>query len=164
MMKKDQGQAIAALMHTLRPDWDVTGCLSVLADLKHRDAHDVGMAAIRLCATPEAKSPGALRNQQGPQWTERVSAPEPMRPPRKTEDCPKHPGNWAGTCPGCAADSHVGDDSTYNPRREGAGPRAAHVRAALLEAKARTCACGVDRLACPEHRNPSTQETEEQSA
>lgn len=157
-ISREQGQAIATLMSALRPEWDQPGCLAAVGQLISRDPANVAMAAVRLCATPEARTPGALTNPHGGHWTERVTVSPVRYPPKRGEDCRKHPGEWPDTCRGCAADDLTGDDSTFNPRREGAGVRAEHVRAALLEARTHNCPCGVARVACAEHRNQTEAE------
>jgi hypothetical protein len=44
-----------------------------------------------------------LRNER---WNDEPAAPGPTtrKPPRRDEECPDHPGQWAGNCAGCAAD------------------------------------------------------------
>lgn len=159
-ISREQGQAIARLMHELRPEWDLPGCVSVVARLKDRDPANLAMAAVRLCATPEAATPGALLNPEGGHWRERVSA-SPMRyPPKSHESCRKHPGEWEDTCRGCAGDKLAGDDSTFNPRRTEAGDRVATLKALHAQTVANLCSHGVPPKFCIDHRNPSA-ETEE---
>lgn len=86
MMSREQGQAIAALMHRLRNDWDEPGCLAAVAGVKDRDPYDVALAAVRLCSTPEAKTPGALK-VAGQHWRERVGPAAQVKS-----------GEWCWTC------------------------------------------------------------------
>lgn len=115
MMEKRQGEAIAALMSALRADWDYPGCFAAVGAVKDRNPHDVAMAAVRLCATTEAKTPAVLKID-GPHWREKVAPSLALFPPRKDEACPKHPGEWPGTCRGCASDRIAGELGQRPPR------------------------------------------------
>lgn len=150
MMDRRQGQAIAALMSALREDWDEPGCLAAVAAVKERDPHDVALAAVRLCVTPEVRTPGALK-AAGPHWHERVSAPIPRQPPRRGEDCRNHPGEWPDSCRGCASDRLAGTQTHANPRRTPLDPEAlAAARAALAETRATLCGHGIPHNVCKE--------------
>lgn len=150
---REQGQAIAALMSALRDDWDEPGCLAAVAAVKDRDPHDVAMAAIRLCATAEAKTPGALK-VAGQHWRERVSGATVRYPPKRGEDCRKHAGEWPETCRGCASDRLAGTDSTFNPRRtEAPGTVVQLARANLTQARAQLCSHGVHPKLCTDRHD-----------
>lgn len=86
MMTKNQGQALAAFVHEMRNDWDAPGILAQLAKCQHLNAWEVAHALLRLAATPEAKTPGALMTTSGPHWRERTRVETPM-PPRRQEQC-----------------------------------------------------------------------------
>lgn len=119
MIDRDTGETIARLMAKLRPEWDYPGCLAAVGDVKDRDPLNVTMAAVRLCGTPEAKTPAALR-AEGPHWREKVAPSEHRHPPRLDQSCRRHPGEWPDTCRACAGDQLAGDDpdaGAHNPRR-----------------------------------------------
>lgn len=57
---------------------------------------------------PEAKTPAAITRPFKPE------APAPRKrvgPPRRDEECPTHPGQYADNCGGCRADQLAEEDS-----------------------------------------------------
>lgn len=153
---RETGQDIAALMHRLRPEWDLPGCLSAVAKVAALHPINVAMAAIRLCATPEAKTPMALANRDGQHWRERLATGTVRYPPRADQACPKHPGEWPDHCRGCAGDMLAGDESDAgNRRREPADGRIDQLRHLHHAATSGFCAHGVDPARCDEHKEAS---------
>lgn len=151
-MTRDQADALSRLLHLLRPEWDRAGVMAALAKAKHRNPFDLSMAALRATANPEVRSPGVIP-LDGQHWTERVAPPEPMRPPRRDEECSAHPGSWQGACNACRADQLAGDQT---PRRTETSPiTSEHVRSLrgiYAATKADLCACGVPVGNCNDHR------------
>jgi hypothetical protein len=160
MMTREQGNAIAVLMASLRPEWDYPGCFAAVAKVQTMDPANVALAAIRLATTEEVRTPGALSNLNGPHWREKVSASQVRYPPRKDEACPRHPGEWPDSCRSCAADKLAGDASAFNPRRTAANEQAlALARAELAQAKANLCSHGIRPSVCLEkHDRPSSRD------
>lgn len=155
---KETGLAIAALMHRLRPDWDQPGCLAAVAKVASLHPADVAMAAIRLCETPEAKTPMALANRDGQHWVEKV-ARGVLYPPKREEACPKHPGEWPDNCRGCAGDKLAGDASDA-ANRGGTSHGAADARALLRMATSTLCSHGVEPTHCHEKHDQPEEETD----
>lgn len=92
MLTREQADALANLVHLLRPEWDRAGIFAALGRCKDRNELDVSMAAIRAAASSEIRSPGAIP-ANGEHWHERVSptiAPRPLKPHEACRDCGKH--------------------------------------------------------------------------
>lgn len=85
MVSREQAEALANLIHVLRPEWDRAGIFSALGHCKDRNEFDVAMAAIRAAADPETRSPGRIPSG-GDHWHERVAPVTAPRPP-KPDDC-----------------------------------------------------------------------------
>lgn len=83
----DQARArnnLAAILRTLRPDWDSPGIVAAL-EAAHRDRHPLGhiaAAAIDAALTPTTKTPGGIRSRLDNGWT--GANAEPSQPPRRT--------------------------------------------------------------------------------
>lgn len=157
---KETGQAIATLMHRLRPDWDTPGCLAAVAKVNTLDPFNVAMAAIRLCGTPDAQTPMALATRDGQHWRERIATSAVRYPPRSDQACTKHPGEWPDNCRGCAGDRLAADtsDASNRGRTEGDVGRLRHLVNVATDG---FCSHGVDPQRCLEHR-AKPDETEEQ--
>lgn len=81
-MNERQRQTLAALIHELRPDWDIRGVIAALDDIrisKERVA-DVALASIRAATDTNAKTPGVIPTA-GPHWEERTMPPLLLQPP-----------------------------------------------------------------------------------
>lgn len=58
---KDQAEALAALVHQLRPDWQTQGIMSALAKVRDRGpAFDVAHAALYAAADPTIRTPAVI--------------------------------------------------------------------------------------------------------
>ncbi|HET7407347.1 MAG TPA: hypothetical protein VFJ21_09485 [Mycobacteriales bacterium] len=117
--------------------WDEAGIYAVIAKLIGRNLPTVVEQVTRHASDPEAKTPGAINRPFLP------DAPKagPLYPPKRGEDCPRHPGQWATSCGGCEADTRADDEPATPPRAWDAGdPRTgiAACRAALAGAKTET--------------------------
>lgn len=149
MIDRETGHAIANLMHHLRPEWDTPGCIAVIGKLRDRSPLDVAMAAIRLCATPGVNTPGALATVDGPHWRERITAPTVRFPPKRGDDCPKHPGQWPASCSGCASDRLAGTESpSRSPQALDAAVHVNALRQIVNATTATFCSHGVDERHC----------------
>lgn len=110
-----QGQALTALIHTMRPDWGVAGIAPAL-----RNASDLGtftelcVAACRCAANPEARTPAFIAEHTAPHWQTTVSATtRPM--PRM---CVDHPTERASGCRICFKASVPMPDGFAAPKRD----------------------------------------------
>jgi len=155
-LSKPQAQAIAHLVHQLRPEWSERGIMAQLGKLTTRRATDVALASIRAAADPEAKTPGVIPTP-GSHWDEGVQY-EASRLPKRDEECHIHPGSWRGNCHGCAADRLA---RTESPRRTGerVNGKAAEARALLRSALANCCPCGIPPNLCNVHRPDTAEES-----
>lgn len=147
---RSQGQAIAALMSELRPDWDYPGCLAAVGAVKHKHAADVAMAAVRLCCTAEAQTPGALKAEQGQHWREKVAPTTHRHPPRREQECRRHPGEWHDACRPCAAERIARADEEPNEPTTPAEQAIAAMKAQLASFRANTCLHGTPVTRCAE--------------
>lgn len=109
MMTKEQAQRLAALVHSLRSDWDEPGVMSQLLKVRTGDPFNIALATIRAAANPKATTPGVIAVTTGEHWREKVTPSEAPRPPRVDEAC--------STC-GMHLDKCLGGhESTTRPAR-----------------------------------------------
>lgn len=78
-----QGLKLAELLHELRPDWDVKGCVNFIREARAARPgtanFDLTVACIRAAQNPENRTPAVLP-LEGPHWHNAV----PARPGSKT--------------------------------------------------------------------------------
>ena len=86
-LSKPQAQALAHLIHQLRPEWDEPGIMAQLAKVVSVNPFDTAMACIRAAANEAAKSPGVISVTTGEHWREKVSKSDAPYPPRREEAC-----------------------------------------------------------------------------
>lgn len=68
-ISRDQARALAALVATLRDDWDTPGILQALSDARARgDAYRIAHAALYAAETPGIRTPAVIA-LAGPHWT-----------------------------------------------------------------------------------------------
>jgi len=84
MMSREQADAIAVLVHTLRPEWDVRGTMTALAQCREREPSAVAIAAVRAATTESNRTPAVIP-LAGPHWdnpgvTRAPAAPAPFDP------------------------------------------------------------------------------------
>jgi hypothetical protein len=106
MMTRKQAEAIAALVHLLREDWDARGVLAALVALKDHDAPAfVAIAAVTAAMDRTNRTPAVIP-LAGKHWT--TARPEDHVPtvgPGKERRCPDHEFELARNCRWCRADS-----------------------------------------------------------
>lgn len=108
MMTKDQARMTAALVHSIRPDWDELGIMAALAKAVNRaDAGIVAAAAIHAGMTPTNHTPAVIP-MDGPHWQKAegtaLAPKRVMEPPKSNDtsaDCPEHPGVKSWACKPC---------------------------------------------------------------
>jgi hypothetical protein len=146
-------------MAELRPDWDYPGCLAAIGAMKHKHPLDLAMAAVRLCATADAKSPGALKTEQGQHWREKVAPRTVRQPPKREQECRRHPGEWADACRPCRAEeiAKAQEEPTgpVEPQTTASGYAAA-IRGQLASFLANTCLHGTPLSRCAECQRANT--------
>ena len=139
-MNETQIARLAAMANTLRPDWPNASIYTFIArELSARAYRDVAVALAWIACDQDTKTPKRLL-EAGP-WWKAVAGPDSAtyRPPRKTEDCPHHPGNYAEGCRGCIADQLAGEKrppAPAEPRRPDRSEHLQRVRAELDAARA----------------------------
>ncbi|HET7326967.1 MAG TPA: hypothetical protein VFJ14_06725 [Nocardioidaceae bacterium] len=115
-------QALTYLAKRLREEthgacrWDDAGIWATVSKLEGRQLADTIERVCRHAADPEAKTPGAINRPFVPE-----ARRQPVQPPKRGQDCPHHPGQWAENCGGCAADRQgqggYDDEPTASPPR-----------------------------------------------
>lgn len=106
---RDQGLPVAELLCILKPSWNVRGVMTRgLAPLERHPAPlpVIVWAAIRAAQDPEILTPAVIP-LNGPHWNLADRPPIPRLTPDL--ECPTHPGQWAGNCPSCRADTIAAD-------------------------------------------------------
>ncbi|HET7386986.1 MAG TPA: hypothetical protein VFJ19_10025 [Nocardioidaceae bacterium] len=116
--------------------WDEAGIFAVIAKRAGQNLAATIEAVTRHAADATAKTPGAINRPFTP------PPPSEQRdrylPPKRGEDCPRHPGQWATSCGGCEADTRADDEPATPPRAWDAGDAPTGIaacRAALAGAK-----------------------------
>jgi len=134
----DQARALAQLIATLRPGWDVAGIRVVLHQARHRaSAHDLAIAAIR-CTLGDARTPAVIA-MDGPHW--RTPGASTARDDHRFARCaePGHGSFPAWNCSACRAESLEVEKMPPEPDPDAAqvaSRGADRVRRALAEALA----------------------------
>lgn len=129
----DQARALASLVHTLRPDWDIPGIAAAIHRARHRaPALGIAHAALRLAERTDLRTPAVLE-QDGAHW--HPTAVE-TRDDHRFERCAVagHQSYPAWACGACRAEK-LGTDAP-RPVEAPADPEsyrrgAEHVRAAI---------------------------------
>lgn len=89
--------ALAFLMHEVRPDWDAPGCVAALRRVPQVGLVDLVVAAVKCAADPANDTPVALVHMNNRAWDSDWYLP-----------CRKHPEQRArrtnGECASCFAD------------------------------------------------------------
>ena len=95
-LSQSQGQALTALLHTIRRDWGLAGITAALKKASPLgSAAEVAVAACRCAANPDMRTP-ALIADPGPHW-QGLAAGSRLAP----QMCMTHPEQKAGSCPEC---------------------------------------------------------------
>lgn len=104
-------ELVAAERRRLELDpWGPAGVKAALRQVADRDLIEVTAAFLRAARTASLRTP-AVAAMDGPHWQQPKPEPATPRPPRRDEECDRHPGSWAERCHGCAADRHAGTAS-----------------------------------------------------
>lgn len=123
----DQARALAALVATLRPDWDAPGVLAALRTARTKGTADQLAHAAINAATNTANRTPAVIALDGPHW----STVRPVETRGGDYDRCQVPGHqqWpAWHCAGCRADARAADhprETTPEPVDVGPGPELA---------------------------------------
>ena len=95
-LSQSQGQALTALLGTLRKDWGLSGITAALKKASPLgSAADIAVAACRCAANEQIRTP-ALIAEPGPHW-QGLTAGSRLAPVM----CQDHPAQKAGGCPEC---------------------------------------------------------------
>lgn len=131
---EQDARALAHLAYRLREDthgarkWDQPGIWTEVSRLIGTNLAVACETVTRHASDPTADTPGAIRRGfiPGP------PAPPIARPPKRDQECPRHPGSHAVGCSGCAADrlSHTPTPEPHT-RRTDPPPEWAQARANL---------------------------------
>ena len=111
-LSQSQGQALTALLHTIRRDWGLAGITAALKKASLLgSAAEVAVAACRCAANPDMRTP-ALIADPGPHW-QGLAAGSRLAPVM----CVTHPEQKAGSCPACVKAAVPRGDLCPVPRR-----------------------------------------------
>ena len=112
-LSQSQGQALTALLHTIRRDWGLAGITAALKKASPLgSAAEVAVAACRCAANPDMRTP-ALIADPGPHWLG-LAAGSRLAPVM----CVAHPARKAGGCPECFKAAVPRADLCPVPRRD----------------------------------------------
>jgi hypothetical protein len=112
-LTKSQGEALTALLHQLRKDWDTPGIRAALQKAATLGSPaDLAVAACRVAANPEARTP-ALIAEPGSHW-QGTAVGKRIAPVM----CVEHPGEKAGHCRECVAQAVPRPADLVIPKRD----------------------------------------------
>jgi len=112
-LSQSQGQALTALLHTIRRDWGLAGITAALKKASLLgSAAEVAVAACRVAANPDMRTP-ALIGDPGPHW-QGLAAGSRLAP----QMCVTHPEQKAGACVECFKAAVPRADLCPVPRRD----------------------------------------------
>ena len=95
-LSQSQGQALTALLHTIRRDWGLAGITAALKKASPLgSAAEVAVAACRCAANPDMRTP-ALIADPGPHWLGLAAGTRLAQ-----QMCVMHPARKAGGCVDC---------------------------------------------------------------
>ncbi len=164
IVTRNQAEALAALVHQIRPEWQPPTIMAALGDAYRRGGvtlTDLTIAAVKVADNPKKLTPGIIA-LDGAHWHEQ--APHPPTPPTPPRKCPTCHGyhTEADRCLGPPPTGRTDNPQTIGPdglvailnvdptdtiARRGI----ALCRAALADAKTRHCPHGVDWRNCHQH-------------
>ncbi len=163
-MNEAEIERIAAAINVARPDWPLPSLITLLKrpELAHRPRRDVFVALAWVASETATQTPARVI-EAGPWW--KAAAADSSQaltryPPKRGEDCPRHPGEWPESCRGCASERLVPDRDEFFGDVKPAS--VSHVRAQLQMARSGLCSHGVT----PEHclqDHPTEEPAEEAS-
>lgn len=158
-METTELQRLASMGNALRPEWPARSLHTFLANhFAARAYGDVAVALAWVCTRTKTETPRLIL-EAGPWWKAAATdSAHVQRPPRKDEACPNHPGYWADSCAGCAADKLAGETgpaAPANPRGPSAIARQHLAQARAQLAARHLCTHGVDLDAATCHDCPS---------
>lgn len=87
MMNRDDAARIAEAITMIRPDWLKSSLLTMLHDLRAKDALEVHLALVWIAYDPATKTPGRVR-EEGP-WWHLLGAKTPAAPADRSHDLPR---------------------------------------------------------------------------
>lgn len=111
-LTRSQGEALLALVGTMRKDWDLPGIRAAITKAAEvGSGHDVIVATVRAATNLEARTP-ALIPQPGPHWQNTTAGGH--QPPTM---CGIHPTHRALRCPECAVQDRATPDQIATHRQ-----------------------------------------------
>lgn len=170
-MNGNEAQRLAHAVNAHRPDWMISSLTTFItrnmSAWTYRDAA-VALTFVATDAKPDGQPASDTPKrvlEQGP-WRVAAAAggSTAMRThaPKRHEECPDHPGQWAHNCGGCRVEAcGAVDPQPARAQHADAAFDASLARAQLAAARAQTCACGVRVDACPTHRESAPVGAEE---
>jgi len=112
-LSQSQGQALTALLHTIRRDWGLAGITAALKKASLLgSAAEVAVAACRCAANPDMRTPSLIADP-GPHW-QGLAAGSRLAPVM----CVTHPEQKAGSCPECFKAAVPRPETCVVPRRD----------------------------------------------
>lgn len=143
-MNDNETRRLAHAINELRPDWPISSLTTFIGrSLSNRTYRDASVALawiatdMRVDGTPASDTPKRVL-EAGPWWQAAAvggANSVVQRPPKPSEECPKHVGKWADNCGGCRADALAGEGVTGSEnapsRRVGHSGYAAAIRSQL---------------------------------
>lgn len=146
-MTRSQAQALAALVHELRPEWDTAGVMGALSAARERGtAWDVAQAALRAAEVPTNRTPAVIA-MAGAHWSKPGATEAAPRPGVACQE-PGHGSYLAHNCGACRAEhiARPADPATPSPVLV----RPTSEELAVVRA-------GVAKVRAAIHRNPQEQ-------
>ena len=118
-MDRPQAQALAALVHALRPEWEPAGIMTALAAARDRgDVFEVAQAAIHAASVKANRTPAVIP-LAGEHWTRGRALGASGTTDVRFERCdkPGHTSFPAANCSACRSEDIAGEGTRTDPRQ-----------------------------------------------
>ncbi|MDA8439383.1 MAG: hypothetical protein M0Z51_11075 [Propionibacterium sp.] len=117
-MDRPQAQALAALVHALRPEWEPAGIMTALATARDRgDVFEVAQAAIYAASVKANRTPAVIP-LAGEHWTRGRALGASGTTDVRFERCdkPGHKSFPAANCSACRSEDIASEGTRTDPR------------------------------------------------
>ena len=136
-MNEHEIQRVAMAANALRPDWPTASLVTfIAAKLADRPRRDVAVALTWVACDSATTTPARVL-EAGPWWRATNADLDQQRvryPPKREQECRKHPGEYADSCRVCNRPKVVDEPELADPERSERSRRVADHMTALRQA------------------------------
>lgn len=111
-MNEYEAERIAAAINVLRPDWPTRSLITLMQrpGLANKPRRDVAVAFAWIACEANTAKPARVL-EAGPWWQAAAieGGYKRVHPPKKADECPQHPGQFADNCATCITEATFAD-------------------------------------------------------